>query len=125
MITVYIASPYTTGDQILNVRRSLDVAAALIEVGLAPYCPLLSHFHHFLYPLPYDKWTELDLEWVRRCDALLRLTGESKGADREVEEAIACGIPVYYSIHSLVNDLERIKKLAEETRCRPIRSSMQ
>jgi hypothetical protein len=44
---------------------------------------------------------ELDNEWVLRCDALLRLPGESQGADAEVELAKKHGIPVFYSIEEL------------------------
>jgi hypothetical protein len=39
-----------------------------------------------------------DFEWLKCCDAVLRLPGESTGADREVALAKELGIPVYYSI---------------------------
>jgi len=102
MITVYIASPYTKGDTVLNVRESLLAADKLVDLGYAPYCPLLSHFWHYLSPKPYEVWTKLDLEWVLRCDCLLRLPGESSGADAEVAAAKALGIPVFYCIEDLV-----------------------
>lgn len=35
---------------------------------------------------------------IERCDAILRLPGESKGADNDVRLANARGIPVYYDI---------------------------
>jgi hypothetical protein len=35
---------------------------------------------------------------IERCDAILRLPGESKGADNDVRLAHARGIPVYYNI---------------------------
>ena len=35
------------------------------------------------------------------CDAVLRLPGESKGADNEVRVAKANKIPVFYSIDAL------------------------
>lgn len=87
MVTVYIASPYTLGDVVVNVRESLLVADKLVELGYAPYPPLYAHFWHFLSPKPYETWVKLDEEWVLRCDALLRLPGESSGADAEVELA--------------------------------------
>ena len=40
----------------------------------------------------------IDLEWVSCSDAVLRLPGESAGADREVQHAKSLNIPVYYSI---------------------------
>jgi hypothetical protein len=101
MITVYIASPYTLGDVAVNVRESLLMADKLVELGYAPYPPLYSHFWHFLSPKPYETWVELDNEWVLRCDVLLRLPGESSGADAEVALAKEHGIPVFNSIEEL------------------------
>ena len=101
-IAVYIASPYTKGDVAVNVRESLLVADKLAELGYLPYPPLLSHFWHLLSPHPYEFWTELDLDWVLRCDCVLRLPGESSGADRECGYAERHLIPVFYSIEELV-----------------------
>lgn len=102
MKTVYIASPYTKGDVALNVRKSLEVADMLWESGFIPYAPLLTHFWHLIIPHEPDFWYALDNEWVIRCDCLLRLEGESTGADNEVKLAIEKGIPVYYSIGDLI-----------------------
>jgi len=101
MITVYIASPYTKGDVALNVRESFFAADELVKLGYAPFPPLFSHFWHFLSPKPYDVWMKLDKEWVLRCDCLLRLPGESIGADEEVKLAVDNNIPVFYSIGEL------------------------
>jgi hypothetical protein len=38
---------------------------------------------------------------LERCDALLRVPGESRGADMDVERARALGLPVYMSIDDL------------------------
>ena len=38
---------------------------------------------------------------IERCDAILRLSGESKGADNDVRLAHERGIPVYYSIDDI------------------------
>ena len=43
----------------------------------------------------YERWLEYDMEWLTACDALVRLPGESKGADREVARAKELGIEVY------------------------------
>lgn len=102
MIRVYIAGQYTVGDPVVNVRRAMDAATTLLERGYAPYLPHLTMFWHLVSPQPYETWMNLDIEWVRACDALLRLPGESPGADREVFAAKAAGIPVYYSIDSLL-----------------------
>lgn len=96
--TVYIASPYTVGDQALNVRKSMDCANDLFNNGYIPFIPLLSHFQHMIHPRNYMEWIDYDYTWVSKCDALLRLPGESKGADMEVEHAKKCGIPIFYTI---------------------------
>ncbi|HEX2618723.1 MAG TPA: hypothetical protein VHL11_01215 [Phototrophicaceae bacterium] len=38
---------------------------------------------------------------IERCDAILRLEGESKGADNDVRLARARGIPVYFHIDEI------------------------
>ena len=102
MIKVYIASPYTKGDVAVNVKAQLDCADELIDLGFAPFAPLYTHFQHMVHPRPYKDWIRLDREWVLICDCLLRLPGESSGADSEVELAEQNNIPVYYDIDSLV-----------------------
>jgi len=102
-IRVYIASPYTKGDTAVNVRRQLDAVEELMNLGFAPFAPLYSHFQHMVHPRPYQDWIDIDLQWVEACDCLLRLDGESSGADGEVEFAKQLGIPVYYSVEDLVS----------------------
>jgi hypothetical protein len=101
MIKVYIASPYTIGDVAANVRFQIDIADKLMSKGYAPFVPLYSHFQHMIHPHPYTLWLIIDLEWVKVCDALLRLGGESAGADAEVDYAEEQNIPVFYSIDEL------------------------
>lgn len=100
-IKVYIASPYTLGDVAVNVKAQMDCADELMDLGFAPFVPLYSHFQHMAHPRPYKEWTEIDLVWVEVCDAVLRLPGENKGADGEVEFAKEHGILVFYDIIEL------------------------
>ena len=102
MKKVFISSPYTIGDVAVNVKIQMDAADELITLGFAPFAPLMSHFQHMAHPRPYEDWTRLDLEWLKVCNAILRLPGESKGADREVELARSLGMPIYYSIAELI-----------------------
>ena len=103
MIKVYIASPYTKGDIAVNVKAQIDVVDVLMDFGFAPYAPLYSHFQHMAHPRPYTDWVEIDLVWVEVCDCLLRLPGESPGADGEVKLALELGKPVFYAINELVD----------------------
>lgn len=95
---IYIASPYTQGDQAVNVRRALMSADELLRRGYIPYVPLLTHFWQLISPKTYEEWLRLDKAWLEKCDAVLRLPGESKGADEECEYALDIGLHVYYSI---------------------------
>jgi len=101
MITVYIASPYTKGDVAVNVKAQLDCVNELMDLGFAPFAPLYSHFQHMAHPRPYEDWIKVDLEWVLRCDFVLRLQGESSGADGEVAHAINNKKEVFFSINDL------------------------
>ena len=103
MIKVYIASPYTKGDKLDNVNRSFDIASRLIGYGFAPYAPLYTHFLEERSPKSYETWMKLDLEWIDQCDCMLRLWGESAGADREVAYAVSKGMPVFYAVSRLVD----------------------
>ncbi len=99
---VYIASPYSIGDKLTNVKKSIEIANILMDKGFIPYAPLLNHFQNEMFPRPENDWLEFDVNWISKCDALLRLLGESKGADEEVLIAKKIRIPVFYSIEDLV-----------------------
>lgn len=101
MIKVYIASPYSTGDQAINVRRQIDAANELMNAGFLPFTPLLTHFQHMVHPRSYEEWLDYDLEWLKVCNAVLRLDGQSNGADIEVKTATKHQIPVFFSIDHL------------------------
>ena len=102
-IKVYIARPYTIGDTCKNVRRQMRVYKQRVRRGFIPYAPLWSHFQELYEPLDSkDKWMEIDFEWVKACDCVLRLGGDSEGAEEEVKLAKEIGIPVFYSLLELV-----------------------
>ena len=102
MIKVYIASAYTIGNTAANVARQMRVANQLIRLGFAPYVPLLNHFQDIYYKQDEETWMQLDFVWVKSCHCVLRLGGESPGADREVELAKENNIPVFYSMDELM-----------------------
>jgi hypothetical protein len=102
MKKIFIAGPYTLGDVAQNVKKAMDMANELINRGYAPYCPHLTHFLHMNNWQPYQKWLEIDLIFLEKCDAVLRIPGESKGADGEVKRATELNIPIFYSIEDLL-----------------------
>lgn len=99
---IYIAGPYTKGDVVMNVRAAVEAAEEVIKIGYMPYVPHLSHLWHCMSPHDIDYWYRLDNEWLKRCDALVRLPGESSGADAEVRLADSLGIPVFDSVNDLM-----------------------
>jgi hypothetical protein len=102
---VYVAGPYSIGDQAENVRKAILMAERLIAEGFIPFIPHLSHLWQLMSPHKYEFWMELDAHYLLRCDALLRIPGESAGADREVELAKSKWIPVFYNFPDLIKGL--------------------
>lgn len=92
---VYVAGPYTNPDPVLNTHVAIDAWAELSEAGYVPFVPHLNLLIHLVHPRPEDFWYEYDLQFLARCDVLLRLPGESKGADVEAAFARDRGIPVF------------------------------
>lgn len=114
MKVIYIASPYTLGDQAQNVAIQKDAAHTILDWGHCPIAPLLTHYLHIRRQRPWDEWMKMDLTLVKKSDLLLRLPGESRGADMEVAHAKDQGIPVAFGwvelsnlLHPDVNPLDK------------------
>jgi nucleoside 2-deoxyribosyltransferase len=91
---VYLAGPYSHPDPVLNVRYCIGVGDDLLAEGdVVPLVPHLTLLWHFVRPRPIDDWYTYDIALLARCDAVLRLPGDSVGADAEIEFALATGIP--------------------------------
>lgn len=99
---VYVAGPYTKGDRSENVRRAMTATIELMDAGHEPFCPILSHFLDLFFPRPWGEWLRVDLAWVEVSEALVKLPGESVGADREAVRAETIGIPVYHSVEGFL-----------------------
>jgi len=101
-VYVYVAGPYSIGDKNENVKKAITAADELSKIGFVPFVPHLTHYWDAILPHEYKFWMDYDSQWLKKCDALLRLPGESKGADLEVQickEQIK--IPVFYSVAAL------------------------
>lgn len=99
----YIAGPLTNGNPLRNLVDAIMTADALWLHGIASVVPHLSLVADAVAPRPYSCWMEGDLEILRRCDVLLRLPGESPGADLEVACAHERGIPVCHSVEAVLD----------------------
>lgn len=112
---VYISSPFTKGDQILNARFQCQIFDRLVRDDIVtPIVPLWSAFQHIVIPREWEFWMKYDKEIILHCDALVRLNAthtfpdgthyvqsESAGADEEVDWCHENNIPVFSSIASL------------------------
>src|SRR5262245_6389643 len=98
---VYVAGLYSRGDVLANVHAAIDAGTALLAMGHAPLVPHLSHFWNERAPHPERVWLGLDLAWLEVADAVLRLPGESDGADLECAHAELLEIPVYRSLDAV------------------------
>ena len=87
----------------VNVFRSVEVFLELVDAGFAPILPQLTEFIERLSGrrLPHATWMEIDLPWIEHADVILRLPGDSAGADIEVRHAESHGILAFSSIENL------------------------
>lgn len=110
MLKIYVAGAYSS-DNVLtvfaNMRRGIRMATRLFMMGYAPFCPWLD-FHFCLSAKEEDHITvnmfyQYSLAWLRASDAVLVLPGfeNSKGTLAEIQEALDCNIPVFYSVTKL------------------------
>ncbi len=98
---IYISAPYSKGDVCENIRRACFAGDELLRKGHIPFVPHLTHLWHLISPKPYKEWLAIDLALMSMCDAVLRLDGESVGADLEVDEAKRLCMFVYYDIQDI------------------------
>ncbi len=112
---ILIAGPYasgTNGDPELMARnlRSLESAAwPIFEAGHVPMIgewvalPVLASAGATgpTDPLAAEVMYPTAERLLRHCDAVLRMPGESRGADQDVAIAQRRGIPVYHSLDEI------------------------
>ncbi len=114
-LTILVAGPYRSGTnddpQLMqqNLERLEVTALALFRAGHIPLIgewlalPLLKVagskkpgdeiYEEILYPIAH--------RLITKCDAVLRMPGESKGADNDVKVAHQLGLDVYYQLEDI------------------------
>lgn len=111
-LIILIAGPYrsgTNGNPVAvaeNLRRLENAAAPIYRLG---HIPMIGEW----VALPIargvdpDEAPDVDVLYdtarllLQRCDAVLRLPGESAGADNDVAIAQQRGLPVYYRLDEI------------------------
>lgn len=111
-LLILIAGPYrsgTGGDPELiarNLERLEEAAAPIHRLGHVPMIgewvalPILRGMDE-ADAAGGDVMYETAHRLLQHCDAVLRLAGESTGADKDVEIALERGLPVYRSIEEI------------------------
>lgn len=107
MKVVYIAGPYRAPSEfevVQNIRRAEAIAIEVWRAGAACICP---HKNTALFGGAADDsvWLTGDLEIVRRCDAVVCVSGwqHSIGASGEVKLAKELGLPVFQTFEEFKN----------------------
>lgn len=117
-MTIIIAGPYRSGtnDDPVLMQQNLDrLNAAALKLFRAGHIPLVGEwlalpllraagsvspgddiYQEISYPIAH--------RLITKCDAVLRISGESKGADQDVEVARNLGISVYYSLEEILSN---------------------
>ena len=98
---IYIAGPIGKVNRLPNCINAIKVADQVMAMGLCPWVPHLDYWWNEISPKSYEEWLAWDFKWIEVCDAILRIPGESPGADREIDYAKKCGKPIFYSLEEL------------------------
>ena len=95
--SVFIAGPMSTsGEPGPNLNAAAVAAAELLLAGFFPFVPHVTWILHAIRPdVAVNTWQRWDEYWLRSCDAVLRLPGESRGADEECKLAERIGTPIF------------------------------
>ena len=86
MKKIYVAGPYSNQDPDIierNVETAIEYAEKIAELGYAPFVPHLFHAWDKKFKHDYEFWMTLDIEFLKVCDGIFMIPGESPGADRE------------------------------------------
>lgn len=123
MQRIYLSGPITKGNRSHNFYQASEAQRLLMAAGYAVFNPMLSMMHPDVENIPYEQWMETDLTFIEVCDIVVRLRGESPGADREVKHAKRFGIPVFHWMTELGEPISKLFFIPIPTRERRIPTS--
>jgi nucleoside 2-deoxyribosyltransferase len=102
---VYVAGPVTKGNWMRNLRNAIDAGERITAAGFLPVIPHYSMLLELIYP-DHDynfMLYRVTLPFIKKCDYLVRIPGDSSGGDKEVEYATSLEIPVFFSIDEFLH----------------------
>ena len=110
MKVIYLSGPITKGNRNQHFYRSCELQRALMQNDYAVINPMLSIVMPSAWQpdMPHELWLKMDLEIISRCDMVIRMPGESVGADEEIARAVLLGLPVVMIDEDEAEDAEGI-----------------
>jgi hypothetical protein len=130
---IYIAGPlsaHTEAQREANCTRAIRAGIDVYHAGGVPFIPHLNHWAGKVAAedgaeLIWQDFMEWDIPILRRCDALIRLPGESKGASVELlvarEFGLACMVVTDWDVWDSAvagDELEEwIREVQEACQC--------
>lgn len=99
---LYVAGPYS-GDTVNNIARAEAVSIGLIRNGfhvLTPHKNMAGYEQYEGDGIGYKTWIDMDLDLLRRCDAMYVMLNSEKsvGVQKELKFARRKRIPVIHEI---------------------------
>lgn len=108
---IYLSGPITKPNPMHNTNTAVRIASVLLRNGYTPFVPHLCVLWDTIIPEEYTEWIRYDLRVLESCNVLVRIPGESVGADIEVAHAHLKKMPVI-ELYSAFPDLWPIECLA-------------
>jgi len=107
---IYIAGKLNAPavEYIKNIHRMLDYARRVRRIGFSVYVPAIDVLLGiFEGDLEYSDYFGNSQPWLAVSDAVFVVPGweGSEGVKREIETAKELGIPVFYDLTALMNEL--------------------
>lgn len=107
---IYVAGQYS-GDIENNIKKAEKVSIALIRNGWYVFTPHKNTAGYEKYEddkITYRTWMEMDLNILRRCDAVYVMQGwmDSRGAIEEIALAIMFDMPIFWEDYVSAIDLK-------------------
>ena len=114
MKRVYVAGAMSSSNPITfldNLRKGMRLSTECLLAGYAVFSPFIDYSLFFQLRdgeyIPLDVIQGNSMAWVEVSDCLLVAEGweSSKGTEKEIANAIRLGIPVYFSLDNLKQEM--------------------
>ena len=110
---IYVAGPISNGEVIgregwlPNIKRACEEGAKIMKLGHTAIVPHLAYHleEHAETEFDYETWMRADFNLIEASDALYRMQGNSRGADREVAHAQNLGKLVFFNLDEIPHEL--------------------